>query len=341
MKFFKRIGQSLDLQLRPTEQEELDLLDKKIRELPLNEPGYQVEYLIKVLRKQRNSIPDTYTLIKEAQEALDDAIANSEDQSKWLHALRIAREADQMILPLIENKLSNILTPSIGPKSLFTLGTYANTVLLSVIGLPLYLHLYSHTAAISNEIKCYFLMLILPVCIGNILEYYRTPISSLLTSSKTEQVLEAAKKANVKLESLSLVPVITNAEILEKIGFSLSEVPEHLCCGIGLHIMDNPIYSRFSPQRYDKNSMLIWLEERKIDPITNQDLYRKDLFPDENLKKECAEFVAQAVEEFEARKKIINTEILQPLIEQSIFRVLLDEFKDSANPEETKCIQNV
>lgn len=313
MKLFKILGTTLGLKLNANEQEELEAIDKEIQD--------QEE-----LQYRREKTVDAYTLMHATQEALNTAQNSNGNQAQWLETLRRAQEADKLIQPLIEAKFHKLVSPETGLLPLFTLGTYVNTLALGcsigVILSPLLRAVNMTPEEIQMTVCFYHILLCAPVFISFLLDRFQSELTRALSSTITEHVLDAAKRANVTLDPAHIIPAIkehklSNAQILEKIG--ISNVPERFTCPISYQIMDNPTFSRQHPARFDKESIHDWLKKRNIHPLEQGPLYRENLFIDRKLKQEIDRYLDKEKQVFIKTKKYIDLFVLKPLIEQSLF----------------------
>ncbi len=324
MKLFKTLGKKLGLQLSSNEREELEAIDKEIRDLPLNVGGFvPINLYQEVLQHRREQTADAYTLMHTTQEALNTAQSSNGTQDQWLEALRRAQEADKLIQPLIEAKLHNLVSPKMGLLPLVTFGTYCNTLSLgSTIGVIALCRLLRAINMTSEEIETtasfYTILLVAPIFLGQLLDNYRIELTRLLSSTMTEYVLDAAKSANVTLDPAHIIAIKelnkrSNAQILEKMG--VSNVPERFSCPISYQIMDNPTFSRQHLARFDKKSIHDWLNKRNIHPIEQGPLYRENLIPDRELKQEIDHYVNKEKQAYIKTKKYIDLFVLKPPIE--------------------------
>ncbi len=91
---------------------------------------------------------------------------------------------------------------------------------------------------------------------------------------------------------------LTNEQRLEKInerckskGLPEIDVPENYLCAIGLGLMDDPVYDKRAPQRFDLSNITLSLDQKLENPFTRQPLYREELKHDRELQKEINDFL--------------------------------------------------
>ena len=80
----------------------------------------------------------------------------------------------------------------------------------------------------------------------------------------------------------------TPIEISDK--FDAIEIPKHLLCPISRCIMKQPAITPYGIT-YDYHSINEWLNQKQIDPATNQALTNKQLYPNRSIYHQIEEFV--------------------------------------------------
>ena len=73
-------------------------------------------------------------------------------------------------------------------------------------------------------------------------------------------------------------------------GFDTIEAPKHLLCPITRCIMQQPAITPYGIT-YDYHSINEWLNQKQIDPATNQPLTNKQLYPNRSIYNQIEEFV--------------------------------------------------
>ena len=66
--------------------------------------------------------------------------------------------------------------------------------------------------------------------------------------------------------------------------------PIELCCPITLQLFQDPVKT-IHGQTYERVVIQDWLESKSTDPMTGDTLKIKTLFPDDEMKLRCAEYI--------------------------------------------------
>jgi hypothetical protein len=113
--------------------------------------------------------------------------------------------------------------------------------------------------------------------------------------------------ANAQTSSSSVVDLTVgdNTRILDDANFSLEEVPVEYLCPISFQVMNDPVYllNDATGQRFDRNGISAWLQNKGTHPITRKLCAVTDLQEDAKLKSAIDEFVKNITANTPSAKK--------------------------------------
>lgn len=289
MKFFEKFGSKLGLELNESEEIELQLIEKDIKDTPFNVPWFMTDIHKESLELKLQHTKEVYRLGRESQLMLDTVIQSNNNQLEWEIAYRRAQKADEAAHALFRSKFQEHLLGVNPPHFIFFAVVAAFSFVLFLKTSMIY------GAAIATPS--------LLICAMNL--YSKEIISLLVHPLRTQNVLDAAFIAGIELsgsmpgerlaDSSSLIcKLITNvnpSEELASIG-AADDAPDEMRCAILQTVMTDPVASVQSPHRFERTAILNWLKIRETHPCTQRPLTADELTRDFKLKLDIACYVS-------------------------------------------------